>query len=70
MLAADARSGKYLDQALLRRLWAEHQEGSVEHGARLWAVLTLERWLRTAAGGSAPVDPVDPVIEARPAGER
>jgi asparagine synthase (glutamine-hydrolysing) len=48
VLAPDARSAPYLDQAALGRMLAEHRAHTGDHGARLWTVLVLERWLRRA----------------------
>ena len=47
VLARDARVGALLQQQTLGRLYREHRAGQSEHGARLWTILTLERWLRT-----------------------
>jgi asparagine synthase (glutamine-hydrolysing) len=47
VLAADARSAAYLDQPALRGMMRDHQSGAAQHGARLWTVLMLERWLRS-----------------------
>jgi asparagine synthase (glutamine-hydrolysing) len=47
VLAPDARCAEILDGTVVRRLWSEHQGGAVEHGFRLWPILTLERWLRS-----------------------
>lgn len=47
-LAADARSAAYLDRDAVRRLWTEHRAEQGDHGARLWTILMLERWLRRA----------------------
>jgi asparagine synthase (glutamine-hydrolysing) len=49
VLAADARCAGILDPIAVGRLWSEHQGGAVEHGARLWSILTFERWLRSLA---------------------
>jgi asparagine synthase (glutamine-hydrolysing) len=47
VLAPGALSADVLDPAAVRRLWDEHQGGAVEHGHRLWPILTFERWLRS-----------------------
>jgi asparagine synthase (glutamine-hydrolysing) len=61
VLAPDARSAAMLDSAFVRKLWTEHQGGAIEHGHRLWPILTLERWLRSA-GSPSPTPPrADPV---------
>ena len=64
VLAPGARSAEILDPRVLRRLWAEHQGGDVEHGFRFWTVLTFERWLRSngVLGSSPPRS--DPVVAA------
>jgi len=40
------RDGGYFNYAYLGQLWAEHITGSADHGARLWALLWLEFWMR------------------------
>jgi asparagine synthase (glutamine-hydrolysing) len=47
VLAYDARSSTFLQPGAVQRLYREHRDGEGEHGFRLWAILTLERWLRT-----------------------
>jgi asparagine synthase (glutamine-hydrolysing) len=57
VLAPQARCSAYLDQKVLAALWQRHQDGQGEYGAPLWALLTLERWLRsveTSAASSSP----------------
>ena len=63
VLAADARSAAVLRAAAVRELYAEHRSGAVDHGHRLWTVLTLERWLRTLESPLATVPP-GPVDDA------
>ena len=46
VLAPDARVLGYLRRDPVERLWREHQGGGVDHGHALWALLTLETWLR------------------------
>lgn len=41
-----ARSWSWLAREPVETLWAEHRSGSVDHGHALWALLTLETWLR------------------------
>lgn len=47
LLDGAARSQRYLDPTVLAGIWREHQEGTIEHGFRLWTLLTMERWLRS-----------------------
>jgi asparagine synthase (glutamine-hydrolysing) len=42
----DARIDRYLPARLARRLVHEHQTGMADHGQALWALLTLELFLR------------------------
>jgi len=37
--------------AVLERLVAEHRAGRADHGHRLWLLINLEIWLRTAIDG-------------------
>lgn len=46
VLDPEARLWRWLEQAPVQRLWAEHQAGTADHGHALWALLTLETWLR------------------------
>ncbi|MEW6581537.1 MAG: asparagine synthase (glutamine-hydrolyzing) [Actinomycetota bacterium] len=62
VLAADARTAGILDRGAVTRLWDEHRGRQVEHGFRLWTILTLERWLRGSGNTSAAPPPV--AIEA------
>lgn len=50
LLAPDARVLTYLHSAALRDLVHEHLAGRENHGHRLWALLTLEAWLRQVGG--------------------
>ena len=43
-LSAKALSRGYFNEAALRNLWREHQDGKRDHGYRLWALLMLELW--------------------------
>jgi asparagine synthase (glutamine-hydrolysing) len=61
VLAPDARTAAILDGPLVRRLWAEHQGGAIEHGHRLWPILTLERWLRAIESPRHAPPHADPV---------
>jgi asparagine synthase (glutamine-hydrolysing) len=62
VLAPGARCADVLDPAVVRALWDEHQGGSVEHGHRLWPILTLERWLRTLGSPQLTPPHADPVL--------
>lgn len=65
VLSSAGRLAGPLDAAELRRLWVDHRSGVADHGARLWTLLTMERWLRDLASGrplrepSAPAAAVD-----------
>jgi asparagine synthase (glutamine-hydrolysing) len=48
-LNGGARLYEWLDRAAVARLIDEHERGVRDHGQRLWALLTLEIWLRTVA---------------------
>jgi asparagine synthase (glutamine-hydrolysing) len=48
-LGPGARLDAYLDRAQVSRLLDEHARGQADHGQRLWALLTLEVWLRAQA---------------------
>jgi asparagine synthase (glutamine-hydrolysing) len=43
------RLGRRLRGPAVERLLREHQDGRADHGHRLWALLTLELWLRRHA---------------------
>jgi asparagine synthase (glutamine-hydrolysing) len=64
VLAADARTATVLDQDVLGAMFAEHRRGEREHGVRLWAVLTLERWLRTLERPPADAPPAFSALSA------
>jgi asparagine synthase (glutamine-hydrolysing) len=49
VLAPDARVGRWIAPGPVDRLWREHQAGAADHGHALWALLTLETWLRARA---------------------
>lgn len=46
LFSRDARVDQFLDADELRRIWEEHQGGR-SHGHALWALLTLEIFLRS-----------------------
>jgi asparagine synthase (glutamine-hydrolysing) len=47
VLGTGARCAELLDPRGVQALWRAHQDGTADHGAKLWTLLTLERWLRT-----------------------
>lgn len=52
VLLSDRALGRgYFRPEAVRRLWAEHQAGTFDHGYRLWALLMLELWWREWGGG-------------------
>jgi asparagine synthase (glutamine-hydrolysing) len=51
-LGDGARLWHWLERARVRRLLDEHQAGARDHGQKLWALLTLEIWLRQLAGNA------------------
>lgn len=46
LIADGARTHEWLDSERIRAMWTSHQTGSSDHAHRLWALLTLESWLR------------------------
>ncbi len=46
LLGQGACIGEWLEPEPIRRLWGEHQSAVADHGHALWALLTLETWLR------------------------
>ncbi len=52
-LGPRAALGEYLDTARVQTLLDEHQSGRVDHGQKLWALLTLEIWLRSLRSSTA-----------------
>jgi hypothetical protein len=51
-LGDGARLWQWLERLRVRRLLDEHQRGARDHGQKLWALLTLEIWLRQLAGNA------------------
>jgi asparagine synthase (glutamine-hydrolysing) len=51
-LSTGARLYDWLDRAAVATLLDEHQRGARDHGQKLWALLTLEIWLRSLAAES------------------
>jgi len=45
-LLASPRVGKWLRREALQKLLRDHVRGDVDHGHKLWTLLTLEMWLR------------------------
>lgn len=52
VLAEDARLWRWLERAPIERLWRAHQAATADHGHALWALLTLETWLRARGTGA------------------
>jgi len=50
VLAPSAKLRAYVDQSYVRQLVTEHQARKANHGHRLWALLTFERWLNLLPG--------------------
>jgi asparagine synthase (glutamine-hydrolysing) len=48
-LGPRSKIDQYLERAAVDRLLDEHARGVADHGQRLWALLTLEIWLRALA---------------------
>jgi asparagine synthase (glutamine-hydrolysing) len=46
LLAADSRTGAYLDRATVSRLVHDHLDRRVDASSKLWALLMLEQWHR------------------------
>src|SRR5262249_7186915 len=46
LAAPDARITEFLQPAAVRRLLADHQTGRQDYSHQLWALLTMEIWLR------------------------
>jgi asparagine synthase (glutamine-hydrolysing) len=63
-LAPRARCADLLDPTVVRRLWDQHQGGGADHGARLWTILTFERWLRSQGESGVSRPRADPVVAA------
>lgn len=57
VLGTDSRCAQVLDRGVMQCLFDEHRNGEGEHGARLWTLLTLERWLRGLDGPANPQPP-------------
>ncbi len=47
LLAPDAAIRGILNQEAVRELYMQHLSGACDHGHQLWALMTLELWLRT-----------------------
>ncbi|MDB4883290.1 MAG: asnB [Gemmatimonadetes bacterium] len=55
----------WLSPDVVRRLIAEHMDGSHDWGQQLWTLMVLEIWARLTLDGSlAPTDPLDVVLPA------
>jgi asparagine synthase (glutamine-hydrolysing) len=47
VLSPNGRANEALDPSGVHALYRAHQEGTVDHGPKLWALLSLELWLRS-----------------------
>jgi asparagine synthase (glutamine-hydrolysing) len=54
VLGPRARARGLFDEAVLRRLVAEHRAGAGQHGDRLWLLMNLEIWQRVFLDGDEP----------------
>ena len=52
LLSPQARLRDYLEQGAVRTLFQDHLRGRVDHGHRLWVLLTFELWLRMLQTGA------------------
>jgi asparagine synthase (glutamine-hydrolysing) len=64
VLAHDARIAAVIDQDTVRSLHREHLAGEQDHGAGMWSLLTLERWMRTLEAPLTAAPPPDPLQDA------
>jgi asparagine synthase (glutamine-hydrolysing) len=64
VMADGARSAALIDQATVRALHREHLAGEHDHGAGMWSLLTLERWMRSLDTPQGTVPPPDPLQDA------
>jgi len=46
VLARDAHLFEWIRREPVEDIWKAHQSGGIDHGHKLWALLTLETWLR------------------------
>jgi asparagine synthase (glutamine-hydrolysing) len=53
LLAPSARLRTYVSQPFVARLLANHGTGTANHGHKIWALLTFERWLQLMPGWTA-----------------
>ncbi len=51
LLGSSSRIREFLDPDVVRDLILEHMSGRQDHGQKIWALLTLEVWLRRIAAG-------------------
>lgn len=47
LLDPQSKIQSYIKTDAIRKLLDEHQSGRIDHGSRLWNLLTLEQWLET-----------------------
>jgi asparagine synthase (glutamine-hydrolysing) len=64
VLGHGGRLQTMLDPAVLRRLHTAHRAGTDRHGARMWTLLTVERWLRDCARDEPLREPSAAVVSA------
>jgi asparagine synthase (glutamine-hydrolysing) len=60
LLSGSARLRDYVDQRRVASLVQAHVSGAANHGHRLWALLTLERWLQLLPEWRAGITPPTP----------
>jgi asparagine synthase (glutamine-hydrolysing) len=63
-LGAGAAAQAMLDGEAMRRLFDDHRAGRTRAGAKLWTLLTIERWLRECRRPAPFASVPDPVLDA------
>lgn len=56
LFAKNGIVARTLDSAVLRGLWAEHQDGSRDHSSLIWAVMMLGLWERHVGSAVPPAE--------------
>lgn len=64
VLGQGSVSIEYLRRDALAAMYSAHRSGLSDEGFRLWAILTLERWLRTVSAPLRAQPPAQRVVEA------